>query len=263
MSEYISLKYYFDQELALRLADLIQPQYPSFSKNAFVDAVSAGVEEKELKARVEVIADALKQYLPEDYEEALTILLNILGPENETEEGMFTKGYFLMPVAFFVEKYGLKNFDLSFQAMYEITKRHTSEFAIRPYLLTDVDRCMSYFQYWIKDPNPHIRRLVSEGTRPRLPWAKKMTPLKNDMQNNFYLLEQLMCDTSRYVQKSVANHINDLTKENSGAVLQWIQQYLSNNENINPRMIKHGLRTLIKSKDEHAVELLRQMEQGV
>ncbi|MFD1413005.1 DNA alkylation repair protein [Oceanobacillus jeddahense] len=263
MSEYIALKYYFDKELALRLSDLIQPQYPSFSKCNFVDTVRAEVDDKELKARVEVIADALKKYLPEDYEEALTILLNILGPENKTEEGMFTKGYFLMPVAFFVEKYGLDHFDSSFQAMYEITKRHTAEYAIRPYLMMDVDHCMNYFPYWIKDSNSHVRRLVSEGTRPRLPWAKKMNPLKNDVQNNFYLLEQLMYDSSRYVQKSVANHINDLTKEDPEEVLKWMQQYISNNEKINSGIIKNGLRTLIKSEDEHAMELVHQVEQGV
>ncbi|WP_077605199.1 DNA alkylation repair protein [Oceanobacillus sojae] len=261
MSEYIALKYYFDKELALRLADLIEPHYPAFSKYNFVDAVRAEVAEKELKARVEVITDTLKQYLPADYEEALAILLNILGPENETEEGMFTNGYFLMPVAFFVEKYGLDYFDLSFQGMYEITKRHTSEYAIRAYLMADVDRCMKYFQNWIGDSNPHIRRLVSEGTRPRLPWAKKMPPIKNDVRNNLYLLEKLMCDTSRYVQKSVANHINDLTKENPEAVLQWMEQYVLKKENINPEMIKIGFRTLIKSKNEHAVELLYQVEQ--
>jgi 3-methyladenine DNA glycosylase AlkC len=191
------------------------------------------------------------------------ILLKILGPENKTEEGMFTNGYFLMPVAYFVERYGLDHFDLSLHAMYEITKRHTSEYAIRPYLIANSDRCMTYFQNWIKDPNSHVRRLVSEGTRPRLPWAKKIPPLKNDVQNNLSLLEKLMCDSSRYVQKSVANHINDLTKDNPEAVLTWIQKHISDNHGTNPKIIKHGLRTLIKSKDEHALELSRQVEQGV
>lgn len=263
MSGYVPLKYYFDKELAIKLSDLIQPNYPSFSKSDFVDAVTVGVKDKELKARVEMIADALKQYLPVEYKEALAILLNILGAENKTEEGMFTKGYYLMPVAYFVEKYGLEYFDLSFKAMYEITKRHTSEYAIRPYLIADTDRCMVYFRDWVEDPNPHIRRLVSEGTRPRLPWAKKMLPLKNDIQNNLYLLETLMCDESRYVQKSVANHINDLTKEDPDVVLKWIEQYISNNEEINLRIIKNGLRTLVKLRNEHALKLLCWIEQGV
>lgn len=260
MSEYIPLKYYFDRELALHLADLIHTQYPCFARGAFVDSISVEVENKELKARVEVIADILRQHLPTDYEEALSILLKILGTENETEEGMFTKGYFLMPVACFVEKYGMDHFDLSLNAMYEITKRHTSEYAIRPYLTADSDRCMAYFQYWVKDSNSHVRRLVSEGTRPRLPWAKKIPPLKNDVQNNLSLLEKLMYDSSRYVQKSVANHINDLTKENPEAVLKWLQKYISDNNGVNPKIIKNGLRTLIKSNDEHALELSRQVE---
>lgn len=260
MSEYVSLKYYFDRELALRLAGSIHLQYPCFTKKYFVESVACQVENKELKARVAVIADILKQHLPADYEEALAILLKILGPENKTEEGMFTNGYFLMPVAFFVERYGLNHFDLSLNAMYEITKRHTSEYAIRPYLGADVDHCMVYFQDWIKDSNSHVRRLVSEGTRPRLPWAKKIPPLKGKVQNNLHLLEKLLNDRSHYVQKSVANHINDLTKENPELVLNWIHQYISEKDDINPKLIKNGLRTLVKSKDEYALKLLAQVE---
>ncbi|WP_100013179.1 DNA alkylation repair protein [Lentibacillus sediminis] len=260
MSEYVALKYYFDRELALRLADLIHLHYPRFSRKSFVESVASEVEHKELKARVAVIADTLKQHLPTEYEDALAILLKILGPENKSEEGMFTKGYFLMPVAFFVEKYGLDHVDLSLNAMYEITKRHTSEYAVRPYLIADTDRCLDYFQGWVKDPNSHVRRLVCEGTRPRLPWAKKIPPLKGRVQNNLYLLENLMQDSSRYVQKSVANHINDLTKENPEMVLAWIDQYVSENDDINPKIVKNGLRTLIKLEDEFAMKLLQQVE---
>lgn len=260
MSEYVALKYYFDRELAIRLADLIHLHYPRFTKNSFVESVASRVENKELKARVTVIADTLKQHLPTDYEEALAILLKILGPENKSEEGMFTKGYFLMPVAFFVERYGLNHVDLSLNAMYEITKRHTSEYAIRPYLIADTDLCLDYIQNWIKDPNSHVRRLVSEGTRPKLPWAKKIPPLKGKVQNNLHLLENLMHDSSLYVQKSVANHINDLTKEDPEMVLAWIDQYKSENDDINPKIIKNGLRTLVKSEDEYALKLLHQVE---
>ncbi|SFL92360.1 3-methyladenine DNA glycosylase AlkC [Gracilibacillus orientalis] len=260
MSDYVPLKYYFDQALAIRLADSIQPYYHSFNRKAIIEFVTREVENKELKARVEVITDALKQHLPSDYEAALAILLQILGPENKTEEGMFTKGYFLMPVAFYVEKYGLDHYDLSFQAMYEITKRHTSEYAIRPYLIANTDHCMTYFRDWVTDPNPHVRRLVSEGTRPRLPWAKKMPPLKNNIENNLRLLENLLHDSSSYVQKSVANHLNDLTKENPEKVLLWVHQIMENNLDVNPKIIKNGLRTLVKLKNEQSLELLRQVK---
>ncbi|WP_208589578.1 DNA alkylation repair protein [Gracilibacillus suaedae] len=260
MGNYVPLKYYFDQELALRLAELIHPIYPNFNHKVFIELVTREVANKELKARVEVFADALQQNLPSDYPEAIAILLKILGPENKTEKGMFTNGYFLMPVAYFVEKYGLAYFDLSFYAIYEITKRHTAEYTIRPYLIADIDHSMNYLQDWITDPNPHVRRLVSEGTRPRLPWAKKMPPLKNNLENNLSLLKSLLHDTSPYVQKSVANHLNDLTKESPEQVLIWLHHLMKANHHVNRKIIKNGLRTLVKSEHEHALELLRKVK---
>lgn len=261
MGQYIPLKFYFDKRLAERLSELIKPIYPSFDSKSFIFQVSEETEEKELKARVAVIAKKLREYLPAGYEEALAILLSILGPENKTEEGMFKKGYFLMPIAYFVEVYGQDHFDLSMGALVEITKRHTSEYALRPYLAADPDRCMPYFEKWKADPSPHVRRLVSEGTRPRLPWAKKIAFIKGDVHNNLQLLDSLLSDSSRYVQKSVANHINDLTKEESEAVVDWLDEKNKIMEQISPFMIKHSLRTLVKQKDEKAVQLIEELAQ--
>src|SRR5690625_1066217 len=101
MSGYVSLKLYFNHELAIRLSNLLQQEHKNFPSDSFISRVEAHVAGKELKARVEVITDELYKHLPADYPEALSILLKILGPENETEEGMFTKGYFLMPAAKF------------------------------------------------------------------------------------------------------------------------------------------------------------------
>ncbi|MEI3612031.1 DNA alkylation repair protein [Pseudogracilibacillus sp. SO30301A] len=260
MGEYTPLKYYFNEELAVYLSRLIEPHYPYFNTISFIENIQNKVEDKELKARVAVIGDELKNHLPENYEDALAILLQILGPENEFEEGMFTKGYFLMPVAYFVEKYGLHHFDVSMLAIVEITKRHTSEYAIRPYLSMDIDRCLAYLHDWIINTNSHVRRLVSESTRPRLPWAKKMNPMKNDPINNLRLLENLMKDPSPYVQKSVANHINDLSKDAPEVVLSWIKTYKFHHENVNARIIKHGLRTLIKQKEQEALDLINEIE---
>ncbi|SHN05172.1 DNA alkylation repair protein [Gracilibacillus kekensis] len=254
MGNYIPLKYYFDKQLAIRLSTLIKEHDSQFDATTFIYKVEQEVEGKKLKARVEVIADQLAIHLPYAYLSAVTILINTLGEENPTEQGMFTNGYHLMPVAKFVEKYGLEDFDLSMQALYEITKRHTSEYAIRPYLQSDMEKSLHYLHKWMKDENAHVRRLVSEGTRPRLPWAKKIAPLKNDPQNNLSLLEGLWKDSSPYVQKSVANHINDLTKDSPEIVLLWLKEECriqgSN------KVIRHGLRTLIKQKDSEALRLL-------
>lgn len=256
LAAYTPLKFYFDQKLAERLSRLIKQHVPRFSSESFITAVASKVENKELKARVDVIATELKRHLPSDYEQALSILLQILGPENETEEGMFTSGYFLMPVAYFVEKYGHEHFDASMLALIEITKRHTSEYALRPYLALDIDRSLAYLQKWITHSNSHVRRLVSEGTRPRLPWAKRIQPLKNDPACNLGLLEQLLDDPSPYVQKSVANHMNDLAKDHPQLVITWIEQCLANHKRINGRVIRHGLRTLVKQEKKEAVQLL-------
>ncbi|PEM50275.1 DNA alkylation repair protein [Bacillus wiedmannii] len=247
MGKYVPLKFLFNEELAEIMADSICKHDPNFPKRNFVSSVTCKVEKLELKQRIEVIADELHNVLQKDFNEAIHILLKTLGPENTTEVGTFTNGYMYMPIAKYVEKYGLNHFEASCNAMYEITKRNTAEYAIRPFLETYHEDTLHILQQWIHDENSHIRRLVSEGTRPRLPWAKKMGALKGDFKNNLQLLEPLMNDPSKYVQKSVANHINDITKEDKELVFQWLQQLRDKQHPVNPWIIKHGLRTIIKN----------------
>lgn len=255
MSESKALKHYFGVELAHHLSSLIKPHFPDFPSDSFVQSVANQIEPFELKGRVAVISDELRNALPTDYSEALNILLKILGPENQTEQGMFTNGYFLMPVAFFVEKYGLEHFEISLHALFEITKRHTSEYAIRPYLECYPDECLKYFNNWLHDTNPHVRRLVSEGTRPRLPWAKRMKAIKGNPANNLELLTPLLKDSSSYVRKSVANHLNDLTKDYRDSTLDWLRNLNLKDDGIN-WVIRHGLRSLARSGDPEALDLL-------
>ncbi|MGG0080118.1 3-methylpurine-DNA glycosylase [Bacillus cereus] len=247
MGKYVPLKFLFNEELAEIMADSICKHDPNFPKRNFVSSVTCKVEKLELKQRIEVIADELHDALQKDFHGAIHILLKTLGPENTTEVGTFTNGYMYMPIAKYVEKYGLNDFETSCNAMYEITKRNTAEYAIRPFLETYHEDTLHILQQWIHDDNSHIRRLVSEGTRPRLPWAKKIEALKGDFKNNLKLLESLMNDPSKYVQKSVANHINDITKEDKELVFQWLQYLRDNQYPVNPWIIKHGLRTVIKN----------------
>ena len=134
MAEYVKLKYYFGKELAQLLAKKIKPIYPQFKSRSFVNQVVKKVDDQELKARVETITDSLKLHLPTDYIKAIYILKQILGPENTEETGMFKEYYWVMPIAFFVEKYGLDYFKESMEMIEEITKRNTGEYAIRPYI---------------------------------------------------------------------------------------------------------------------------------
>lgn len=255
MSESKALKDYFCVELAQHLSNLIKPHYPKFPTDLFVQSVANQIEPLQLKGRVAVITDELSIALPTNYADALNILLNILGPENKSEQGMFTNGYFLMPVAFYVEKYGLQHVELSIHALYEITKRHTSEYAIRPYLESYPEACLKYLNNWLHDKNPHVRRLVSEGTRPRLPWAKRMKPIKGNPANNLELLAPLLKDPSFYVRKSVANHLNDLTKDYRDTTLDWVH-HLDLTAKETKWIIRHGLRSLANSEDPVALDLL-------
>ncbi|MFX3633925.1 MAG: DNA alkylation repair protein [Candidatus Pristimantibacillus sp.] len=261
MSEPTALKHFFDERLANRLSDLIVQQYPSFPSKSFIQEVVERIPSFELKGRVAVIADALHHTLPEDYPTALRILSVILGPENKTEEGMFTNGYFLMPIAYFVEKYGLEYVELSLEALYEITKRHTSEYAIRPYLTAHTDLCLAKLREWLDDPNPHVRRLVSEGTRTRLPWAKRISILHGDLTIHLGLLEPLLDDPSMYVRKSVANHLNDLTKEQAHqeTILIWLKQHARQGGKHRKWIIRTGLRTLLKQGEPSIQEFLKEI----
>ena len=202
-------KDYFGLALAERLGTDIAAVHPKFDRGAFLEDLAPQIGPLELKARVALIAGALRTHLPQTYPAALKVLLRILGPENPGVSGAFNFGSRFMPVALFVETNGLAHYDLSMEALAEITKRHTSEYAIRPYIEADPGRALGYLNRWAGDPNAHLRRLVSEGPRPRLPWAKKLTTFLDDPRPLAALLERLRTDPSPYVRKSVANHLRD------------------------------------------------------
>ena len=171
---YKKLKYWFDKDLAILLSGKIQKNYDSFDSQEFIQKISDGTSDLELKDRVEFITDKLKEKLPGDYKAAIHILTKILGPENEKETGMFTEGYWIMPIAKYVEKYGLDNFDTSMKAIKEITKRNTGVYCIRPFIDRYPIRTLDIMNKWSKDNSVHVRRLSCEGLRPRLPWARKL-----------------------------------------------------------------------------------------
>jgi 3-methyladenine DNA glycosylase AlkC len=256
MTDQMKFKDYYDENLAASLGKQIRAVHPDFDTPAFVDFVEQRVSPLELKARVAVIAEGLRAHLPSEYPTALDILLGILGDELTEEEGMFDAGYHLMPVAYFVEVYGLEHPDRSIPALYEITKRFTAEFAIRPYLQRYPEQTLSTLREWATDPNPHARRLVSEGTRTRLPWATQLPQFITDPTPVLELLTLLRDDDSAYVRKSVANNLNDLSKDHPQLVRDTLREWLQAPTDERQWIAKHALRTLIKQGDRDALELL-------
>ena len=254
------LKLWFDEELAKMLAEKILFIYPDFNKKSFIQKAKKGVGALELKDRVELIADELYKNLPDDFDKSWTILEQILGEENEEETGMFKEYYWVMPIAKFVEKYGLEHFKISMKAIEEITKRNTGEYTIRPFIEKYPKQTLKVMLKWSKNKNKHVRRLASEGVRPKLPWAKKLQMFIDDPQPIFPILQNLKDDHSKYVQKSVANNLNDILKDNYSLGIQLIEEWTTQNPTpFRKWIIKHALRNQIKKQDKTAERLLKSL----
>lgn len=256
MAEGFALKDYYGIGLAKLLAGEIKNRYKPFDDKAFIKYVSRRIEPLELKDRLNLIAEGMRKFLPADYEKAVKILTSTLGPPNPKDEGMFLYGYKWVPIGPFIAMYGTEHPDASLKAIYELTQRNTSEFAVRPLIKKYPDKLLKIFKTWAKDKSAHVRRLVSEGTRPRLPWAGKLDTFKNNPAPIIELLEILKEDPSAFVRKSVANHLNDILKDNRKLGMEVITQWSrSKNENTK-EIVRRALRNLIKEGNADAFKLL-------
>ena len=240
------LKEWFDRDCAIRLGEAVKRNYSGFDVVSYADEVEAALSTLELKARVKLMADQLRARLPQDYETAAAILTNSLGPPLQGETGMFTEGYWLMPVARLVEDHGLENFETSMSLCAEITQRHTAEYAVRPYINSDPDRTLTIMRSWAASPNLHLRRLASEGVRPRLPWAKKLQLFVEDPEPILDLVTPLRVDPSRYVRVSVANLINDVSRDHPDRVIELVKKWGRQDNLLTDWIVKQGTRTLRK-----------------
>ena len=253
---YKQLKLWFDKDLAILLADKITHIKPTFPKKKFVQSVDQEVDTLELKDRVAIIAQSLEVSLADTYENNIEVLLQILGPENTEETGMFTNYYWVMPIAKYIETDGLNHFDISMNAIKEITKRNTGEYTIRPYLEQYPKKTLKVMRKWAKDKNKHVRRLACEGVRPRLPWATKLDQFIKDPKPILPILNTLKDDTSKYVQKSVANCLNDILKDNLDVGKAVVESWIPNATKERKWIIKHGLRNLLKKSDTWAERMI-------
>ncbi len=238
----ISITKAFGKNLAILLSEKIMPVYKNFDSKSFIRSVEKKVVNKRYTERIDIIAEELKAHLPPEYTVALSILMQILGPENESETGMFTNFYWIMPIGKFVEKNGLNSFNESIKAIEEITKRNTGEYAIRPYARHYPKKTLRVCIKWAKSNNFHLRRLASEGLRPKLPWATKLETWNEDPKPIFEILNILKEDEVKFVKKSVANHLRDWIKINPRETNKLVKEW-SKSDNENTKWIlKHAQR---------------------
>jgi 3-methyladenine DNA glycosylase AlkC len=168
-----------------------------------------------------------------------------------------------MPHCTFIGKYGVDAkfnngedpFELSMKAQYELTKRFTCEFSIRFFIINDEARTLKVLYKWINDKNPHVRRLATEGSRPRLPWAMKIDSFVKDPSPVLAILEQLKNDPDLYVRRSVANHIGDIAKDNLDMALDICEKWLINASTELNWVIRHAVRNPIKKGNERAMSI--------
>jgi 3-methyladenine DNA glycosylase AlkC len=253
-----TLKSFFSPALVRRLAkDLVRVD-PSFPERAFVKAACAGLEDLELLDRGKHIASALAQHLPQPYEDAVDVLLRSLGSEHATDEllGVGMAPFFYLPHLIFVAERGLDHFDLSMRAQYELTKRFSAESSMRPFIARDPQRTFAVLRRWTADPNAHVRRLVSECTRLRLPWAGRVAWLDANPDQVLALLELLKDDSTTLVRRSVANNLNDLGKVHPDLLARTCSSWLEGASAERRALVEHALRSAVKRGEPYALRLL-------
>ena len=242
-----------------QIAREIQAVYTPFDTLGFVEEILEAFPRLELKERMYHIRDMLKKYLPQGYEEAVGILLAALPSELDPSQSDDDFGDFIYaPYGEYVTAYGCEqmHLDFSLQALREISKRFSVEFAIRDFINTYPTQTLSMLEACARSDNYHERRLASEGLRMKLPWAKK---LHIDYRLPLTHLELLYSDPTRYVTRSVANHMNDISKIDAPLVVQTLKRWQKSQKQAPKEMafiIRHALRTLVKQGDEEALAML-------
>lgn len=224
-----------------------QQVYPAFERQHFLQLALPGLDDLSLLQRVRRMTHSLHATLPADYPAALDVLRRLI-PQLR---GGFTS---IVPPDF-VGQYGLGHFDLSMDALKFFTGFGTSEFAVREFIKADQPRALGIMQAWARDDSDAVRRLASEGSRPRLPWSFRLDLLVKDPQPNAVILDQLSNDASLYVRKSVANHLNDIAKDHP----DWVYDRIAGWDLAQPQtawIVKHALRTLIKKGEACALAII-------
>jgi 3-methyladenine DNA glycosylase AlkC len=245
------------------LAHNLSSVYPQLAKEEFRRAALAGLEPMGILERGQHLARALRQALPEPYAVAIEIMLASLTPALSRTDDLGLAGFFYLPHVCFVAEFGQESigsrhgdsFEVSMQAQYELTKRFSAEFSIRPFLLRQQERTLARLFEWTSDPDPHVRRLCSEGTRPRLPWATRLPAFVADPGPVMPIIEALKDDPDLYVRRSVANHLGDIAKDHPQCVFEICQRWLPTASNERRWLIRHALRHPAKKGDPIALRI--------
>ncbi|WP_438482857.1 DNA alkylation repair protein [Oleiharenicola lentus] len=247
VAEYAELKEMFNAARFRAMAKLLADEYPQFDQKKFLALALDGLAELTLIQRMRRMTEAMRATLPADYPAAITILDKV-GPR-------IGHGFVSITLCDFVSVYGHDHFELSMAALGRYTQLGSAEFAIREFIKRDHPKTLAVMTKWSRHENEHLRRLASEGTRPRLPWSFRLAALQADPLIAWPILDALKTDESLYVRKSVANHLNDISHQHP----EWLFKRLATWDASHPHtawIIKRALRTLIKRGDPRALAMI-------
>ncbi|MGD9571003.1 MAG: DNA alkylation repair protein [Thermoleophilia bacterium] len=249
----------FGPEVPGRIARMVAAVDPAFDGEAFLADALDGYEPLALMDRGRHWGAALRAHLPGDDPTAIRTLTASLGPARTDDgdsggEGM--AAFLHLPHSFVIAEHGLGCVDVSIDAMHALTRRFTAEFCIRPFIAQDQEGMLARLLAWTDDPSAHVRRLVSEGTRPRLPWAGRLRGLQRDPAPVLPLLERLRDDPSEYVRRSVANHLNDIGKDHPALLTATAREWAVEAGPDRMRLLRHALRSRVAAGDPEALAVL-------
>ena len=264
-----AFKHLVTEAVVRSIGDAIAGRLPGFDNHAFAETLWPALEELELKARIEAIAQELVARLPDDVPATLQALVDCLGDpmpaegdalpgeaDGERHAGSGLRGMQVWPLTRFVELRGLHHPKESLAALKEMTRRFTGEFAVRPFLDADPEGTLAVLIGWTSSSDQHVRRLCSEGSRPRLPWGMRLKGFVKDPEPLFPLLERLIDDPEEYVRRSVANSLNDIAKDHPDRVVEVCTAWQKGGSDRTARLVKHATRTLVKQGHPGALRLL-------
>jgi 3-methyladenine DNA glycosylase AlkC len=244
----------FSYPKARQIAEAVKRAHAAFSLPRFSRGLEAALEPLELKQRMHLIADRVEVGLPAHPPELFSILAKTLATDDADTCGL--RGFLVWPLTEIVARRGLPHFEESMAALREMTRVFTAEFAIRSFLREHPQRTLKQLHAWCGHPDENVRRLVSEGSRPLLPWGGNLTELLEPPHPTLALLEKLHCDPSDYVRLSVANHLNDFSKHHPSLMIATLTRWCRANPD-DPRLAKlarHACRTLLKAGHAEALE---------
>lgn len=239
--------------------------HPSFDGDSFQRSALNGLKPLAILQRGQHLAHALRHHLPGRYADAVGILIQSLTPPLTRTDDLGLGVFFYLPHVCFVAAYGLDPkhndgndpFETSMRAQYELTRRFSAEFSMRPFLIQWPERTLARLMEWTRDPDPHVRRLCSEGARPRLPWAMRIPAFIKDPRPVLPILEALKDDADLYVRRSVANHIGDIAKDQPKLAFELCERWLEGASAERKWMIRHAVRHPAKKGVAAALRLRR------